>query len=203
MEEKKTDFNSSVNQDIKGKFVNREVFSCVTDMVEELITLNNYDCDSGINIMDFLNYTGYSEILGYEIDEAEKDEEVEKIQDKIEEIEEIKTYYISEMENDLFLNHSKKIEVGNSYIEILEAKIDELEDMEFDILNEPMEYWIVSGWFGEKLKENGQITIDEYYGTIWGRCSTGQSILLDNVISEICSDMGILEGQPSDWSKQK
>ena len=58
-------------------------------------------------------------------------------------------------------------------------------DPEYD---EPMEHWIVSSWLGRKLSEQGEI-VESYLGmTIWGRCTTGQSISLDSVIGEIAKE---------------
>ena len=43
--------------------------------------------------------------------------------------------------------------------------------------------------------------LKDFFGmTVWGRATTGQAILLDGVISEICSDMEILEGQANEWN---
>ena len=61
------------------------------------------------------------------------------------------------------------------------------------------EWWIVSEFLHEKLKEKGCPVLEWGNNYYWGRCTTGQAILLDRVISEICSDMGILEGQQCEW----
>lgn len=68
---------------------------------------------------------------------------------------------------------------------------------------EAYEFWAVDDFLGRKLKEAGEMVEDIFGLTVWGRCTTGQAILLDYVISQICENMGILEGQESDWSKQK
>ena len=44
------------------------------------------------------------------------------------------------------------------------------------------------------------VVIDTGSVAVWGRCTTGQAILLDGVITRICADMGILEGQEYAWS---
>ena len=64
-------------------------------------------------------------------------------------------------------------------------------------LQEVYEWWICSGWLIDKLKAKGEPVLESE--CIWGRCTTGQGILLDEVISEICEDMGILEGQENEW----
>ena len=52
----------------------------------------------------------------------------------------------------------------------------------------------MSPWFGRKLKEYGEIVSFDFFGfTIWGRCSSGQAILLDGVISRICEELEMLE----------
>ena len=70
--------------------------------------------------------------------------------------------------------------------------------------NEPQEikiceYWIVTPYLGEQLREKGEPVLKRWGGWIWGRTCTGQAISLDSVISSICYDMGILEGQPHEW----
>ena len=61
------------------------------------------------------------------------------------------------------------------------------------------EWWMVSSYLLEKLKEKGCPIIDNE--NIWGRTTTGQAILLDYVITEICAEMKILQGQENSWEK--
>ena len=69
--------------------------------------------------------------------------------------------------------------------EIGEQELCEYADVDFEYL-EP--------WLGRKLKEYGEIVSFDFFGfTIWGRCSSGQAILLDGVISRICEEMEMLE----------
>ena len=74
----------------------------------------------------------------------------------------------------------------------------ETDALHFD--QEILEYWIVSPWLGEKLREKGEPVLERWGGWIWGRTCSGQAILLDNVISEICYEMEILEGQQYEWN---
>lgn len=67
--------------------------------------------------------------------------------------------------------------------------------------HEILEHWIVTPWLGEKLKARGEPVYQRSSGWIWGRCCSGQAIFLDGVISEICIDLEILEGQARDLSK--
>lgn len=61
----------------------------------------------------------------------------------------------------------------------LEAQGHELER------REPFEWWAVAGWLGRALEAHGEIVVDGPAGPIWGRCTTGQSFLLDGVIQTI------------------
>ena len=56
------------------------------------------------------------------------------------------------------------------------------------------EYWLVTPWFGEKLRNIGEPVFERWGGWIWGRCCTGQAIMLDYSISEIAYRMEILDG---------
>ncbi|HEY0089029.1 MAG TPA: hypothetical protein VGB37_09300, partial [Candidatus Lokiarchaeia archaeon] len=70
--------------------------------------------------------------------------------------------------------------------------------------NEPQEifeWWIISDFLYRKLKEKNEPVLEWGNNYYWGRCTTGQAILLDRVICDICFDMEILQGQKYDWSE--
>lgn len=52
-------------------------------------------------------------------------------------------------------------------------------------MQEVYEWWVTSDWLVEKLKAKGQPILENAYGTWWGRCCSGQSIVLDYVIQDI------------------
>ena len=52
-------------------------------------------------------------------------------------------------------------------------------------LNEIFEWYLVSDWFLERLREINEPVIDNNYGEYWGRCGTGQAIYLDYNIQEL------------------
>lgn len=63
------------------------------------------------------------------------------------------------------------------------------------------EWWAVTDWLGEKLRDKGQPVIDTVWGkSYWGRTCTGQAISLDWCIAEIAKDMGILDGMEWSWA---
>ena len=47
------------------------------------------------------------------------------------------------------------------------------------------EYWLVSPYFGEKLRNKGEAVLERYGGWVWGRTCTGQAIALDGVVEDI------------------
>ena len=206
-------YHSSENQEIVGKFVNREINCCLTAMVEELIS-----CEK-IDIWEYLE--PYAIIDGEELTQSEAEELKEKYEnfsnaltDRTAEIHD--TYLLNEelmygmYENDyseyvdeLKISdiHKKQLKTCKKFYDKYEKIIDEIESADFDKYPEIFEYWSVSDWFAEKLKAKGQIIIEDYGHSIWGRQTTGQAILLDYVVCNICNDMEILTGQANSWGK--
>lgn len=52
-------------------------------------------------------------------------------------------------------------------------------------MKEIYEYWLVSPYLGEKLRENGEAVLERYGAWVWGRTCTGQTISLDGVMRKI------------------
>ena len=50
---------------------------------------------------------------------------------------------------------------------------------------EILEWWVVTTWMADKLKEQGEPILENEWGVWWGRTCSGQAILLDNVIDKI------------------
>jgi len=159
----KIDYNSSINQDIKGKFIAREVFCNVNSLVQAII-----DKDENAEMWEeWENYECYTCPLcgdqqsqhGHFGNETESDHE----------------FHCNACDG-LFNNPEPEPE----YREI-------------------MEYWAVDNHLYEKLKEMGHPVWDSGSTKVWGRCTSGQAILLDLAISEICESMEILDGQINSW----
>ena len=60
---------------------------------------------------------------------------------------------------------------------------DEDPDIEYET-REPYEFWVVDDYFGEFLEANEELTTKQWGFFIWGRETTGQSILLDSIFQE-------------------
>jgi len=186
-EEALKDSNSNINQDIKRKFVDREVMACVTSLVEYVLSKSQEgDRDAPFSIDDVENYYTYPEYHGDYTDfdggtEEERDAEIERLKE---------------------LSEKEKLDEFGARVDLIENDIAELEALD----NEPQEvfeWWLVTDRFYEKLKAQGEVVIDDGWLHYYGRCCSGQAILLDHNISVIAADMGILDGQEHSWADRK
>jgi len=186
--------NSNVNQTIKSKFVNCQVKCCVSSMVENILRMSNEGYDALFS---------WDNLENLYIDNSK---EIEKLQAEIGELEGKKVEEYDENENLLkeetiseftFERNLEKIE--NKYSTEISDLLDEIEEFEDeqDRPQEVFEWWIVSNRLIEKLKEKGEVVLEDR--NIWGRTCSGQAILLDSVITDICEDLEILEGQKNEW----
>lgn len=56
-------------------------------------------------------------------------------------------------------------------------------------INEPLQFYTITHWLFQKLKEKGEIVCEFEELYIWGRCTYGQSITIDGVIEDIVQDI--------------
>ena len=75
-------------------------------------------------------------------------------------------------------------EIKNCFDVSTEEEIQEIRDNGED-MNEIYEHWLVSDWLINRLKEENEPILETDLETWWGRCATGQSIILDYVIQKI------------------
>ena len=190
-----TDNNSIKNQDIKGKFIGQHVYCNVNSLVEYCLQQGFEDPNSPVNLDELENYYTYPEwskrVVGETLQfdggtESDKETFLQEFDRLIDESQSLlDTEDISEE------THERNVDLIN------EAK-EEFEELETEAA-EVYEWWAVSEYLYSKLKEQGQVVTDTGSCYIWGRQTTGQAILLDGVISRICRDMEILEGQANQW----
>ena len=62
------------------------------------------------------------------------------------------------------------------------------EEYLYPFADEVLEWWLVTPWLAERLKEQGEIIIEELGCRWWGRLTSGQAIYMDGVIQEICGN---------------
>ena len=167
------DHNSTKNQEIKRRLVNREVIYCVSTLVYELAQkaeeFPEYTDDLYGAFQAEPDYQEAAEAEGWTYDEEDD------------------SYIDSEGYIDTTCSSWEDVCYGHS--------IDA-----YDYTPEVFEHWLVSNWLADKLEEHGEKVLRDFFGlTVWCRCTTGQAILLDGVISRIAEEMEILEGQANEW----
>jgi len=110
------------------------------------------------------------------------------------------------VENNVFCNQSMLVEklisegvfnlddVENLYLSDEQIKdyfsVETEEEMEEirdngEGTQEIYEWWVVSDYMADKLKNLGEPVLENDYGTWWGRTCTGQAIKLDSVIDKM------------------
>jgi len=94
-------------------------------------------------------------------------------------------FYFDDIEN-FYMTDKEILNSIGSYDEDMSDQeiIDEVRNNGEDI-NEIFEWYLVSDWFLDRLREINEPVIDNDYGEYWGRCGTGQSIYLDHNIQEL------------------
>jgi hypothetical protein len=173
------EYNSERNQEIKRQFVQREVVYCVSNLIYELGKNEDYMED----IMEFSSRPDY--------EQAVLDHDAIHVQ------------YSNCKGGWVWVNKSDH-EVSVTFYAEDEAYQDAVYENNLDYgYIEAYEHWIVTDWLADKLGAQGEMVTKDFLGlTIWGRQTSGQAILLDWVISKICEDMGILEGQCYEWKEK-
>ena len=56
-------------------------------------------------------------------------------------------------------------------------------------MQEALEFWVVTPWFAEKLKAQGELVAEFFDLVIWGRQTSGQVIYADTVIDDITREL--------------
>jgi hypothetical protein len=161
-----------------GKLVDREVHYCVSTLISELAQL-----DSGEYYDDILNVCiqdDWIEAASYHTNELDRDECIEILEAISIEVFDSET-----------IETLRQAIATNIEDETIDAQ-DFCEDHGLDpYVREAYEHWIVSDWLADKLEAAGEMVARDLYGlTIWGRCTTGQAILIDGVMCGIYNDMG-------------
>ena len=200
----KANYNSIRNQEIKSQFVNREVIYCASVLVYELARKAEHFQDYEDEL--------YGAFQGNpDCEEAATDEGWKKI--TVEPGEIIGYQDISETTLETIRRNDENFVKGEIDEETGKFIIEELSDAEnwqelcdeqnidaYEYAPEIYEHWIVTDWLANKLENRGHKVLRDFFGlTIWCRATTGQAISLDSVISEICEEMEILEGQKYEW----
>ena len=68
-----------------------------------------------------------------------------------------------------------------------ESLLDSLQN--FDDSSEVLEWWLVTPYMAELLKEKGEVILSDYGCYWWGRTTSGQALYMDGVIQEIAGQI--------------
>jgi hypothetical protein len=254
------DYNSTKNQTIKERFVDKEVFGCISSLMERIIkyekkeisierdvlgsitTLMEDIIKSGrkdgsaerevlertgklmesikggknceifkeienlykysIDIPDIKNLKIHEKVRSCRNDvlEAERERLIKELREKIGELKGEESFSKMMLEDEEITEETNK----ENQVHI-DERIAELENYLTGIENARGEMRKISEWMHvsnclhDRLREKGEPVWNDGQVYVWGRTSTGQAVLFDDVISEICSDMEILEGQKNEW----
>lgn len=61
----------------------------------------------------------------------------------------------------------------------------------FDEESEILEWWLVTPYMAEMLKENGEVIFSDYDCHWWGRQTSGQALYMDHVIQKVAEQMSM------------
>ena len=85
------------------------------------------------------------------------------------------------VENCVLKNQSTVVE------EMIQANLISLEYLD-PFTDEILEWWLIDSWLAERLRQEGEVVIEEYGCYWWGRSTSGQAICLDSVIQKIAEE---------------
>ena len=163
------DYSNHINQQIVEKLVEREVKHCVSYLISHLLEVVPDD----ERLMDLSQRKNWD-------------------------------YQFEQVPEAKWLDLASNNDLDFTTKEAVIAKLGEDEcgdqlglDPDYD---DVYEHWLVTGWALEKLRGLGEVVCEDLHGlNVWGRCTTGQSISLDQVWWKIAKDMEILQGMANSW----
>ena len=147
-------------QRLVGEFVDREVVHRCSYLISEL---QGSDCN-----------------LGYGLQETIMDAMVPDYEQCAEDA----GWY----ENDSGMwNNPDEDPSSDTFIEYESAQeVCEEENLDaYAYIREPYEYWIVTDWLGDRLRDHDECVFEFADFTVWGRTTTGQAIKMDHAINSI------------------
>lgn len=170
---------SAAYQRAVGKLVDREVIYCVSGLIHDLA--QNCESEYYDDIMSVCIQDDWLEPATEHTANLDRDECAELL-DSIG----IEVYEDEPVET---LREAIDANIEDGTIDAQEF----CEDHRLDpYTREAYEHWIVSTWLAAKLENAHEMVSRDIHGlTIWGRCTTGQAIMLDAVICGIYNDMDV------------
>ena len=180
----------SLMESIKGG-KNCEIF-------EEIENLYKYS----IVIPDIKNLVIHKKIVSCRDDvlKAERERLIKELKEKIGELkgeENFSKMMLEDEEISEDTNKENQVDIDERIAE-LENYLTGIENASGEV-RKISEWMHVSNWLHDSLREKGEPVWNDGQVYVWGRTTSEQAVIFDDVISEICSDMEILEGQKNEW----
>ena len=185
-------------------WVERNIGQCVSSLMynvgrnlEECSRIFDFDYDEALG---WFQREDYSEVVSDFIDDADLDD-LETIADMVEDWDGI-VYSVLGMSPEEYAAEETSEEDQTEDLKALRTKVKAIitNDSEYAEIgrhfnldpdyDEVYEHWIVtSSWAAEDLRAYGQIVFEFGGMTIFGRCTTGQSLLLDGFVRRLMRDL--------------
>ena len=185
-------------------WVERNIGQCVSSLMynvgrnlEECSRIFDFDYDEALG---WFQREDYSEVVSDFIDDADLDD-LETIADMVGDWEG-SVYSVLGMSPEEYAAEETSEEDQTEDLKALRTKVKALitNDSEYAEIgrhfnldpdyDEVYEHWIVtSSWAAEDLRAYGQIVFEFGGMTIFGRCTTGQSLLLDGFVRRLMRDL--------------
>lgn len=174
---KKIDYNSSVNQTIKSKLVEREVKVCFSYEMDAILRAS----ESHSKLGDGIDLPHWEDILNGYNSACPKCGNTN-------------IYIVPE--KDKPSANDDCFECGSCGV------LRENDDLN-SVPKEIYEWWIVSEYLYHQLSKRHEAVLEWGNNYYWGRTTTGQAIMLDSVIDSICEEMEILDSQQYSWTPKE
>jgi len=132
--------------------------------------------------------------------ETERERLVKEIREKIAELkgeENFSEMILADGEITEETNKVNQVDIDDRIVE-MENYLPGIENARAE-MQEICEWIHVSNSLHDRLREKGHPVWNDGTVYVWGRTSMGQAVFFDDVISEICNDMEIFEGQKDEW----
>lgn len=174
-------------QRVCDAYVRRHIGPCVSSLMYD-VGRNLEECS---HIFDF----DYDEALGwFQVPDYES-----AVSDFVDNAEFCELEWIGEEFGTLVMSHfegnvtDKQLEEVRAYVKTIISDNAEEIGKHFDLepnYDDVHEHWIVdSNWFADELKKYGQVVFEFGGLTIFGRCTTGQSLSLDGWARSMVRDL--------------
>lgn len=181
-------------EELAEQYRDREIYCCDSSLVSDLIREDNdeFSCENVVNLQaDPSNWTleqckEWLEDKGEDLPEPNpwgmgRAALVESLESA--------SIECRDEETDDILRAAVVANVEDETIDGLDAWRDAVRDVATEHEKEIYEWWRVSEWFAKQMIAIGECVMDNAYGYWWGRCCTGQSMMMDGTLQRVAGRM--------------